>query len=203
MSAACAEAPPLNPVMAIVRNPLALAQAIALTMFREFPRRTDRDEHVARSREGRELVAENVVIADVVGDRGDQFDGRGQTRNSRLDRRARSDALETVAGQMIGDGRGAAIAAGEDRAAAGDDVDDRVRRGLHPLARDRRRRVTKKVKVGVEIARHVLVKSVRKKSQDKPPRKRGVLRYPYDVLVCSNPTFASLIDVKIASIARL
>ncbi len=76
---------------------------------------------------------------------------------------------------MIGDGRGAAIATGEDRAIAGDDIDDRVRRRLHALARDRRRRSTEKVKVGVEIAAHVIVKSFRKKSQDKPPRKRGVL----------------------------
>ena len=87
---------------------------------------------------------------------------------------------------MIGDGRGAAIATGEDRAIAGDDVNDRVGRGLHALACDRRRRGAKKVKVGVEVAAHVLVKSFRKKSQDKPPRKRGVLRYLYDVLVCSN-----------------
>ena len=82
---------------------------------------------------------------------------------------------------MIGDGRGAAVATGEDRAIAGDDVDDRVRCGLHPLARDRRRSGAKKVKVGVEVAAHVLVKSFRKKSQNKPPRKRGVLRYLYDV----------------------
>ena len=87
---------------------------------------------------------------------------------------------------MIGNGRGAAIATGEDRAIAGDDVDDRVGRGLHALARDRRRRRTEEVKVGVEVAAHVLVKSFRKKSQDKPPRRRGVLRYLYDVVVCSN-----------------
>jgi hypothetical protein len=42
------------------------------------------------------------------------------------------------------------------------------------------------IKVGVEVAAHVLVKSFRKKSQEKPPRKRGVLRYLYDVVVCSN-----------------
>ena len=37
MSAACAEAPPLNPVIAIVRNPLALAHVIAFTMFGDSP----------------------------------------------------------------------------------------------------------------------------------------------------------------------
>ena len=37
MSAACAEAPPLNPVIAIVRTPLAFAQVIALTMLRDSP----------------------------------------------------------------------------------------------------------------------------------------------------------------------
>ena len=31
------EAPPLNPVMAIVRTPLALAQPIAFTIFRDLP----------------------------------------------------------------------------------------------------------------------------------------------------------------------
>ena len=69
---------------------------------------------------------------------------------------------------MIGNRRGAAIAAGEDRAIAGDDVNDRVGRGLHALTSDRRRRRTEEVKVGVEVAAHVLVKSFRKKSQDKP-----------------------------------
>jgi hypothetical protein len=87
---------------------------------------------------------------------------------------------------MIGNGRGAAVATGEDRAIAGDDVIDRVGCSLHALASDRRRRRMEEIKVGVEVAAHVLVKSFRKKSQEKPPRKRGVLRYLYDVVVCSN-----------------
>ncbi len=74
---------------------------------------------------------------------------------------------------MIGNGRRAAIATGEDRAVAGDDVDDRVRGSLHSLTRHRGRRRTEEVKVGVEVAAHVLVKSFREKNQDKPPRRRG------------------------------
>ena len=76
---------------------------------------------------------------------------------------------------MIGDCGGPAIATGEDGSIAGDDVDDRVCGSLHAFARDRSRGGAKKVEVGVEVARHVLVKSFREKSQDKPPRKRGVL----------------------------
>ena len=76
MSAAFAEAPPLNPVIAIVRTPLALAQLIAFTMFGDSP-----DELIVmRTSPGLarddKLVAENLVVADVVGDRGDQFDRR-------------------------------------------------------------------------------------------------------------------------------
>ena len=74
---------------------------------------------------------------------------------------------------MIGNGRRAAITTGKDRAIARDDVDDRVRSCLHPLTSDRCRRRTEEVKVGVEVAAHVLVKSFREKSQDEPPRRRG------------------------------
>ena len=74
---------------------------------------------------------------------------------------------------MIGDGHGAVIAAGEDRA-IGVTSSRIASAGLNPRARDRRRGDTKKVKIGVEVAAHVVVKSIRKKSQDKPPRKSGV-----------------------------
>jgi hypothetical protein len=56
---------------------------------------------------------------------------------------------------------------------AGDDVNDRVGRSLHALTSDRRRRRTEEVEIGVEVARHVIVKSFREKSQDEPPRRRG------------------------------
>ena len=81
----------------------------------------------------------------------------------------------SLASQMIGDGGGATVATGEDGSIAADDVNDRVCRRLHAFACDRSRRGVKKVKVGIEVARHALVKSFREKSQDKSPRKRGVL----------------------------
>ena len=87
----------------------------ARTTFSE-SRRRNGDQHVARLGQGGELVDEDVVVGQVVGDGGDQFHVGAERMDVGPHLGVGLDALQVVADQVIGDRRRTAVAAGEDAA---------------------------------------------------------------------------------------
>ena len=75
--------PPSKPVSAMVRRPLSRAQVSARTMLGERPD----DETAMRTSPGLDwdckLIGEDVLVAHVVGDRGEQLDVGAQAQHAR------------------------------------------------------------------------------------------------------------------------
>jgi len=94
---------------------MSFATSIARTTLGESP-----EEKVARTRHGGELVGEDLLVGNVVGERRVQFGVRGQGHDAGPQPGIGPDAFQEIAERVVCDAGGAAVAADIDETIAGD-----------------------------------------------------------------------------------
>ena len=105
--------PPLKPVSAIVCRPLSRAQVQGAHDVGRAARRRHGDQHVAGPGLRLQLVREDLLVGQVVGDRGEHLDVRAEAHEPGVQVGPGPHALHVVALHVVGDRGRAAVAAGE------------------------------------------------------------------------------------------